>query len=441
MRIAMLTNNYKPFIGGVPISIERLAEGLRKLGHEVYIFAPSYESAEEEEYVIRYKTMKRKMEGGMIMPNIFDSRIEKQFRELQFDIIHVHHPMLIGYTAIYLSKKYDIPVVFTYHTRYEQYLHYLRPFGALGRRCGVERNRLLRKFEEAMLSCSREKVVPMHNRLFTNACDMVFAPTPMMKDYLIEHGTKTPITVLPTGLKAECFQTENGSGARCDNGTVLHPEREGVQYDGRGSRAAEIRNEFLSGRKFLLCTVSRLEKEKNLTFLLKGIERLKEKIGDCFRLLVIGDGSERDALADFAWEHNLEENVVFTGCIPQEEIMDYYRACDMFVFASKSETQGIVLLEAMAAKLPVAAVTASGVIDVVKNGMNGYMTDETEEEFSDAMVRILQNEELRENLKKGAFEEALCYRDTSVAGMAERCYEAVCFNRRIRRTAVAYKVG
>lgn len=421
MRIAMLTNNYKPFVGGVPISIERLSQGLRKLGHEVYIFAPEYgQQTEEEEGVIRYKTMKKKQEDSLLIPNIFDPSIEKRFRELHFDVIHVHHPMMIGYTAVYLSRKYNIPLVFTYHTRYEQYLHYLKPFGALSRRSSKERIRLFRRFEEALLTCSSEKVVPMHNRLFTNACDMVFAPTPMMKDYLIGHGTKTPISVLPTGLKAECFQ----DGA-----------------DGLSPRAQSIRNEYIEGKQYLLCTVSRLEKEKNLTFLLQSIARLKERMGDCFRLLVIGDGSEKDALTDYVWELGLEGNVEFTGCVPQDEIMDYYRACDLFAFASKSETQGIVLLEAMAAGLPVAAVAASGVCDVVRNGVNGYMTEEDEEELSGAVMTVLQDEELRQRLKQGAFEEVQNYRDTSIAGMAEECYEAVCFNRRFKRTAVAYKAG
>ncbi|HPU64127.1 MAG TPA: glycosyltransferase, partial [Mobilitalea sp.] len=128
MRIAMLTNNYKPFVGGVPISIERLAQGLRNLGHEVYIFAPSYEGQEEEPYVIRYKSRKKKLKGEFVIPDIWDKTIEEKFAVIPFDIIHVHHPMLMGYIAQYLHKKYDIPIVFTYHTRYEQYLHYLKPY-------------------------------------------------------------------------------------------------------------------------------------------------------------------------------------------------------------------------------------------------------------------------------------------------------------------------
>lgn len=132
MKIAMMTNNYKPFIGGVPVSIERLAEALRKEGHEVVIFAPMYPMQLLEKDVVRYNSLSRKMAGEMVIPNMFDSIIETKFREGKFDVIHVHHPMLIGNTAVYLSRKYKVPLVFTYHTRYEQYLHYVNSMFKMG---------------------------------------------------------------------------------------------------------------------------------------------------------------------------------------------------------------------------------------------------------------------------------------------------------------------
>ena len=125
MRIAMFTNNYKPFIGGVPISIERLSNGLRKLGREVVVFAPDYGVCETEEHVVRYKTIYQKNRDGLMIGNCFDSKIERQFLEGRFDVIHVHHPMISGFAALYLEKKYGIPVAYTYHTRYEDYLHYI----------------------------------------------------------------------------------------------------------------------------------------------------------------------------------------------------------------------------------------------------------------------------------------------------------------------------
>ena len=115
MRIAMLTNNYKPFIGGVPISVDRLANALRERGNEVYVFAPTYENQEEEEYVIRFSTFAGTI-AGAVLPNPFDPRIEQKMKALKIDVIHVHHPALMGNVALHLRKKLGIPVVFTYHT-------------------------------------------------------------------------------------------------------------------------------------------------------------------------------------------------------------------------------------------------------------------------------------------------------------------------------------
>ena len=124
MNIALMTNNYKPFIGGVPISVERLAKGLRAQGHQVTIFAPSYQGYHdpEGEQIVRYSSFLQKFIGGIVMPNPFDPVIEAEFQKQDFDVIHVHHPMLIGRMAVYLSHKYGLPLVFTYHTRYEQYV-------------------------------------------------------------------------------------------------------------------------------------------------------------------------------------------------------------------------------------------------------------------------------------------------------------------------------
>ena len=119
----MMTNNYKPYVAGVPISVERLTEGLRRRGHQVVVFAPSYDDQEEEADVVRYRSLLRGVACGFSVPDSLDPKIERSFRDGNFDVIHVHHPMLIGRTARYLSRKYQIPLVFTYHTRYEQYLH------------------------------------------------------------------------------------------------------------------------------------------------------------------------------------------------------------------------------------------------------------------------------------------------------------------------------
>lgn len=397
MRIAMLTNNYKPFVGGVPISIERLSEGLRELGHEVYIFAPSYEGQTEEPYVIRYRSHKKKLMGKMVVPNIWDQSIEFGFSQITFDIIHVHHPMLMGYIAHYLGWKYNVPIVFTYHTRYEQYLHYLPPYDYLQRYCDGNNNSKIRRLEKKVFYHGSEKLVTAHNRVFTNKCNLVLAPTNSMKEYLLDNGTMTNVEIIPTGLLEEDF--------------TYHADK-----------SKGIRDRCISGRKYLFCTVSRLEKEKNISFLLKGLVKLKENIGDCFRFLLIGDGSDRESLELEASNLGISDNVVFTGSIDHDELPNYYSACDGFLFASRSETQGIVLLEAMAVGLPVVAVEASGVNDVVKDGFNGYLSELDIDQWVDKLTLLIEKEGTREWMGRNAVEEAKGYLSRNVSRKVEQLY-------------------
>lgn len=400
MRIAMLTNNYKPYVGGVPISIERLAGGLRSLGHEVYIFAPSYDGETEEPFVIRYHSRKKKLRGEYVVPDIFDPKIAEVFTAISFDVIHVHHPMLMGYTAQYLSKKYHLPIVFTYHTRYEQYLHYILPAEKWSNAGRKERHSTFRSLEKKLLYNGGEKLVTIHNRIFTNQCDLVFAPTPSIKKYLQEHGTNTVVEVIPTGLS-------------------------GKEFEFNKSRVKEIRSKYLGSKKCLFCTVSRLEKEKNIDFLLEGLKKLKENWGDCFRLLVLGEGSQREELITRTAELGLNENVAFCGLISHEELTNYYHASDVFLFASQSETQGIVLLEAMAAGLPVIAIKASGVTDVVTDGKNGYMTEKDSEQWEKKLELVINKKHLYLEMKKEALKVAKQYLAVQVARNVEKYYQTI----------------
>ena len=381
MKIAMMTNSYKPFVAGVPVSVERLTEGLRRIGHEVVVFAPSYDTQEEEQDVVRYGSLLRNVAGGFSVPNSLDPIIEERFREEDFDVIHVHHPMMMGETARYLSKRYEVPLVFTYHTRYEQYLHYvgLSGFGRL---------------------------MPSYIRHCTTPCDLVIAPTPLMKEYLEEISVKPPVSVLPTGLPMDSFL----------------PDEE---------KAAQIRRMYLRGRKHLFVSVSRLAKEKNVEFLIRSVKLIKERRGSDFKLLLVGDGPERKHLQRLAEELGVQEEIVFVGAVPNEEIRNYCHAADLFLFASRSETQGIVLIESMAAGTPVLAVRATGTEDVVICGENGYMTNVSEIEFSEKLMDILEKKELQ-ILTEGAKKTAENYRSDLIAAKAEKIYmEAI--RRRARK--------
>ncbi len=378
MRIALMTNNYKPFMGGVPISIERLKNGLEALGHQVTVFAPTYEEQVEEENVFRYATCMKKFIGGIVLPNPFDKRIEEEFKKRNFDIIHVHHPMLIGRTAVYLSRKYNIPLTFTYHTRYEQYVE-----------C-YTKSKLI------------EKLTPLYLRAFLKHCHFVFAPTQGMKDYLVEVCKLYPerIGILPTGIEDANFQVQE-------------------------EETAKIREQYQSQNMPLLITVSRMAQEKNVEFLLKSLALFKRRWGKPFRMLMIGDGPDRETYERTAADLGLAEEIRFTGKIPNQEIAPYFAAADGFLFASKTETQGIVILEAFAGKTPVIAVEASGVKDIVKSGYNGILTEEDTEQFAGELASFLENGQIRKRMEVCAGQSALAYREEAVALRAVHYYNSV----------------
>lgn len=378
MKIAMMTNNYKPFIAGVPISIERLSEGLRANGHEVVVFAPDYKEQIDEEDVVRYRALIKGIVNGFSVPDSFDRKIEKKFREGNFDVIHVHHPLLIGWTALYLSRKYDVPLVFTYHTRYEQYLHYIK-------------------------ASFLQDFVPNYVNYYTGHCDVVFAPTPSMQDYLEEIGAQTRLAVLPTGLGKKSFETDD-------------------------AEALKLRGQLLGGKKYLFCCVARLAKEKNIDFLLRALARRKKIYAADFRLAIVGEGPYQEKLCKLTKELDIEDEIIFVGKVANEKVKNYCKAADLFLFASLSETQGIVLLEAMAVGTPVLAVKASGVQDVVVNGKNGYMTYLSEIEYSNKLEEILLKD--RAYLEQGAIETARRYEITEIAKWAAVYYNVAIQNRK-----------
>lgn len=378
MRIAMFTNNYKPYIGGVPISIEHLSEALRQQGHVVYVFAPTYKEQEEEEFVVRYPSFPISVAKAPV-PNVLTKLFEEKVKEYEIDVIHVHHPALVGNIAIKLRKKLGIPVVFTYHTRYEAYLHYVKPLEGLERQTGWL-NRYL--------------------TFFCNHCDMLIAPTPGMKSYLEEKEYEVPIGVLPTGIPKNHFLPDE-------------------------KKAEKIKRKYGNDVDYLFCTVSRLAKEKNIDFQLEALRILKEKMstyGKSFRYLMIGDGPERENVKKRVCELGLEDNIVLVGNVENAEIATYQKACDAFLFSSKSETQGIVILEAMAVGNPVVAVDGSGVRDVVKSGVNGYLVSEDVNDWANSILHLFESKEKYLTLCEGAKNTAADYTESKVAEKAANYY-------------------
>lgn len=410
MKIAMMTNNYKPFVAGVPISVERLSDGLAALGHQVAVFAPAYPGAAESMTqangvrVYRYRanqsaTIKK---GGedVTVGDITDRRIEGWFRSFSPDILHTHHPFLIGSTALSLGKRYDVPVCFTYHTRYEQYVDYFKPYAQLRQLVGNDApiTRPLHQFVQ-------EQAIPFYLRSFASRCDLLFAPTVSMAQYLAAQNVSTPVRILPTGLAAKDYT----------------PDRQ---------QAIGLRRRYVRDGQFLLCTVARLAEEKNLSFLLRGLACLKANIGSTFHCLLIGEGPQKAELIALAELLGLTEDITFVGFVPNEILPAYHAASDLFVFSSQTETQGIVLLEAMAAGTPAVAVNATGAKDVLVDEVNGLLTEPDEHAWANAIQRLLNDRAFLRVLGAGARKTAADFRAEAIAQKADIYYQSTVTRRR-----------
>lgn len=382
LNIAMFTNNYFPNIGGVPISIYRLTKGLEKLGHNVYIFAPDYSNKreyEERENVIRCDNLFYYKKEGLDMPivNIFSKNINDQFDKLDIDVVHTHHPFLMGKKGLKLAKKYNKTLIYTYHTRLEKYVHYLPDIGFI--------KMFFKKWLAHVLI-----------RRFSNKCDAVFAPTETACQYLRNVGVRKYIEVLPTGVELANYK--------------------------RDKFLSQLEKKY-DDVEIILFSVSRLSKEKNLYFLLEGIKYIRSNTACNFKLLLAGEGGEKENIKNYIEENNLEKYIELLGLVDNQKISKYYMLADLFIFASKSETQGMVLLEAMAGENPVVAVRSSGIEDVIKNGENGYKTKEEVSEWGNKIVELMENSDKRKKIGGNAYEFAENHSIKNMAQRADKIYQ------------------
>lgn len=381
LRVAMLTNNYLPFIGGVPLSIERLRLGLEALGHSVLIVAPSYWNQKSEDAnVIRAGSLFTIGKGREFrLANIFQPRLRRQVTQFEPDIIHVHHPFWLGSLGIWIARRRRVPVVYTYHTRLEHYAHFVPLPGMLFR--NLISHYLIKRF--------------------ANKCDGVIVPTYSAEEYLRVLGVRSNIYVQPTGIDFEQFQSVSSE------------------------KLAALRASLDIGEERVLISVSRLSTEKNIDFMIDAAETLYQQSPVPFRFLIIGEGEDRRRLQQRIDRLGLSDIITLVGSVPPEDIPAYYRLGDVFLFASKSETQGMVILEAMAAGLPVVAVRSSGIDDVVQEGVNGFKTVENLEKWRARAQQLLVDDDLRQRLGDNALDFARNFATDNVAHQVHHIYAHV----------------
>lgn len=337
MNVLMMTNTFTPFVGGVSRSVTAFTDELRKMGHRVVVVAPQFEGAPESERdVIRIPAIQH-FNGSdfslvLPVPGYLSARLE----EFKPDIVHSHHPHLLGGTAVRIASRFECPLVFTYHTMYEHYLHYV-PAHA----------KRLHQFVINFVTG------------YCNLCDHVIAPSRSVADIIHARGVEAPIDIVPTGVYTERFE----------------------RGDGRAFR----RLWGIPERAFVAGYVGRLAPEKNLTFLAEAVGRFVTKTANG-HFLVVGSGPSEQNVREVFDRQGNSDRLHLVGSLEEQALIDAYHAMDVFVFASHTETQGMVLTEAMAAGRPVVAIDAPGVREVVKDRENGrLLRSEDARAFADAL--------------------------------------------------------
>ncbi len=376
MRIGMLADVYKPHISGITNYISLNKQYLEKRGHEVFVFTFSdLDYVDDEANVLRSPGLPL-LDTGYYLSLSYSSVAKKLLNTM--DIVHVHHPFMSGSLALRYCRPRGLPIVFTNHTRYDLYSQaYLPPMADM---IGVA-------------------AVQAYLPAFCRACDLVISPSAGMRDVLVSFGVETPIDVAPNGVDLQPFQNPGCS----------------IERQTLGLGAEDI----------VLIYVGRLGPEKNLNFLLRSFAGVVQAY-DRARLVLIGDGPERENLKELVTNTGICDCVVFAGMVPYEKVPAYMKIADAFVTASVTEVHPLTVVEAMAAGLPVLGISSPGIGDTIREGENGYLVpNEDMASFTAKMVRLVREDDFRRQMGETARQTVAEYDIEQTTGMMEERYRNV----------------
>jgi glycosyltransferase involved in cell wall biosynthesis len=361
MNILLISDVYFPRVNGVSTSIRTFTNQLQKMGHSVHLIAPDYGvMTEDEAWITRvparaiyFDPEDKLMKYGEVL------KLNAKLKVMRFDMLHIHTPFIAHYAGLKLAKTLKIPAVETYHTFFEDYLHHYLPWIPQFAARGLAR--LISKKQ-------------------CNQVDAIVAPSQPMLDVLRGYGVNSLAEVIATGLQAHSFSPADGNAFRVKHGIAL--DRPMMLY------------------------VGRVAHEKNIGFLLIVAKLLSDVMPDVL-LVIAGEGPALSSLRNSVKEHSIENNVQFIGYLDRNtQLNSCYKAADVFVFSSKSETQGLVILEAMAQGTPVVAIAELGTASILIEGKGALISTENESEFVQKVHSVLINPQRRQQLSETALDYA-----------------------------------
>lgn len=384
MRVLMISDVYFPRVNGVSTSIRSFRHELQVQGHQVTLIVPhyphsdAYDQTHPDADLIRIpsRSIPRDPEDRfMIKSKIM--QLLPRLQAMNFDVLHIQTPFVAHYVGLSLAKALKLPVVESYHTFFEEYLYHYIPF--------LPRN--LMRWVARRFTVSQ-----------CNAVQQVIAPSRAMRDALLNYGVAAPITILPTGLQSSQFR--QGEGARFRTAHDIKSDRPVALY------------------------VGRVAFEKNIDFLLRIFQRTLKQLPEAL-LLIVGEGPAVSHLQKLAQQLGIDHATRFIGYLDRDtQLLDCYRAGDVFVFASRTETQGLVLLEAMAQGTPVLSTIYMGTRDILEGAEGAVIAHENEQQFSHELSALLTDQQRRAQLSIGAQKTAAGWSTQAMTDRLVQLYAA-----------------
>lgn len=371
MHILMISDVFFPRINGVSTSIKLFRQTLLAMGHQVTLIAPDYGNQDKQEGILRIPSRKVILDPEdrmMSINRIMD--LLPELRKKNIDLIHIHTPFVAHYAGVKLAKALDIPCVETYHTFFEEYLYHYFP----------------------LVPKSWMRYLARHfTRNQCNSVDRVITPSTAMHEVLVQYGVTTDAEIIPTGIELDELRAGQGDLFR-------------DKYD-------------IDRNRPVIVHVGRVAHEKNIDFLLTMLAQLCKKVPDVL-MVIAGEGPAREHLKKQTSRLGLEKHVKFIGYLSRDgDLLDCYCAGDAFVFASRTETQGLVLLEAMALGVPVVSTAVMGTKDILAPQKGAIVSNEYPDEFADKVHQVISNRDLRAQLSR----EAIDYvKEWTALAMAEK---------------------
>ncbi len=365
MKIGIFTDVYYPDINGVVTSIRMLENEMKKRGHEVYIFSPSKHEAKENEnlYMLKSIPLVVAKEFNFRIATFYSRSLAKEIKDLNLDIIHTQTEFSLALFGKIISRKYGIPFIHTYHTMWEDYMHYVNP---IKNSRGIYSKRFARTF----------------SKNFMRKAECVVVPSKKTQKYL-KYKCKVknkPIYVVPTGIDITPFNPSNFTKEQKD----------------------KLKSNLgISENEKIILFLGRLGEEKSIDKIVDIMPDVFSKIGNA-KFLIVGDGPAKIPLEKQVEDLNIQNKVIFTGSVPWDDVPLYYSISDVFVNASSTETQGLTFIEAMASGTPVVAKYAPNIAEFIHNNENGILV-KNNNDFSKSIISILTNNQLKSKIVKNAY--------------------------------------